>query len=163
MNKQACAYTFLYENSSLCDYEVATDEFASLLGLADHYVKHFDLHPLVELVYHANGSMRGKIAITQDEVDTLLEMQENLRNQLGPWKQFVLPEGSLGATHLHVLRSRAKSVVRIMHKIDTEPEREKIIILHDFWNLLSNILFLMALIENKLEGIPEQVFTSKSY
>ncbi len=163
MKEHACAYTFLYENSSLCDYEIATDEFASLLGLADHYVKHFDLHPLVELVYHANGSMRGKIAITKDNIDTLLDMQKKLQEQLGPWKQFVLPEGSQGATHLHVLRSRAKSIVRIMHHIDQESEREKVIILHDFWNILSNLFFLMALIENKLEGVKEQVFISQSY
>ncbi len=161
--KLPCAYTFLYEDSTLCDYEVATDEFASLLGVADHWVKQFDLGPLVELVYHANGSMRGKVAITDSDMDKLISMEQRLQEQLGPWKDFVLPQGSLGASHLHLLRSRAKSIVRILYRADQEPGREKLPIIHDFWNTLSNLLFLMALLENRAEGVDEKVFVSKSY
>ncbi|MEG0076691.1 ATP:cob(I)alamin adenosyltransferase [Anaerorhabdus sp.] len=160
---RACAYSFLYESSSLCDYEIATDELASETGLAMHYVKHSDLSRLVELIYHANGSMRAKMAIEEEDINYLTNLYDEILNKIGSCKYFVLPQGSLGASYLHCLRSKTKAIIRIIHKIDQEEAREKRPILHDFFNLLSNIFFLMALVENKGEHIEEKQFTSKSY
>lgn len=42
-----CAYSFLDEVSSQCDYEIATDRLASFLGLAMHYIKHIDKEDLL--------------------------------------------------------------------------------------------------------------------
>ena len=39
MQMKYCAYSYLDESSSLCDYEVATDKLASLTALCAHYVK----------------------------------------------------------------------------------------------------------------------------
>lgn len=160
---RACAYSFLYELSSLCDYEIATDELASQIGLAMHYVKHHDLSKLVELVYHANGSMRAKIAISEEDIQYLNQLYDDTLKQVGACKYFVLPQGSIGACHLHCLRSKTKSIIRLIHQIDQEENREKRYILHDFFNLLSNIFFLMALVENKNENVEEMQFISKSY
>ncbi len=157
------AYPFLYEDSALCDYEIATDEFTSEIGVAMHHVKHFDLTEIAELVYHANGSMRGRMAISDDDYQRMVRVHDSLQQEIGAYKNFVLPTGSLGAAHLHVLRSRAKAMVRLLHKIDQEDGREKILRLHNFFNLLSNIFFLMALIENRNEGVAERTFVSKSY
>ncbi|MEG0402956.1 MAG: ATP:cob(I)alamin adenosyltransferase [Anaerorhabdus sp.] len=163
MDKRACAYSFLYESSSLCDYEIATDELASQTGLAMHYVKHSDLSKLVELIYHANGSMRAKVAITDEDIRYLSRLYDEYVEMVGDLKYFVIPEGCLGACHLHCLRSKTKSIIRLIHKIDQEPNREKRQILHDFFNMLSNIFFYMALVENKNEQINEIKFVSKSY
>ena len=84
-------------------------------------------------------------------------MQEN-----GPLRQFVLPAGCEGACALHVLRSRFKAVLRIAYAIDRE-EKPVPAILLDFWNLLSNVFFQMALKENRLEGVSEIPFVSRSY
>ena len=67
-----------------------------------------------------------------------------------------------GACALHVLRSRCKAVLRIAYAIDRE-EKPVPAILLDFWNLLSNVFFQMALKENRLEGVSEIPFVSRSY
>lgn len=160
---RACAYSFLYEESSLCDYEIATDELASQIGLAKLSVKHSNLDKILEWVYHANGSMRAKMAIDKSDLLELNAIYDELLVKVGVFKSFVYPEGCSGACHLHCLRSKTKSIIRIMVKIDREENREKKQILHDFFNLLSNTFFLMALLENKCENVAENVFRSKSY
>lgn len=160
---EACAYTFLYEESKICDYEVATDELASLIGLADHDVETFDLRPYVEMVYHVNGSIRGKIAITEETIATLIATQKELTNELGSWKDFVLPMGSKGSAQLHLIRSRSKAIIRILQAIDRESNREPRMVVHEFFHNLSNLFFLMALLENKRVGVEEVIFRSNSY
>lgn len=160
---RACAYSYLYETSSLCDYEIATDLLASRIGLAMHDVKHSDLKFLVELVYHANGSMRGKCAITEEDLKMCNDLYEDYLEKVGSCKMFVLPCGCRGASVLHCLRSETKSIIRILAKIDCEPNRVKNKNIHQFFNLLSNLFFLMALYENKQENVKESEFVSKSY
>jgi len=62
-------YPFIYEDSSLCDYEIETDSLCSQIGLAIELLPvestlRDPLRTLQELVYHQNGSLRGKQAIT---------------------------------------------------------------------------------------------------
>ena len=85
-----------------------------------------------------------------------------LTQENGPIRQFVLPAGCEGACALHVLRSRCKAVLRIAYAIDRE-EKPVPVILLDFWNLLSNVFFQMALKENRLEGVSEIPFVFRSY
>lgn len=162
MAMEFCAYSFLKEDSRCCDYEIASDQLACSLSVAKHYVMHIrkeDMVRLIELVYHANGSIRGKCAIKQAQVDELLQMYQRYFIEM---KQFVLPDGCIGASYLHKLRADTKAVLRIMYAI----EKEGIVIastLLDFMNLLSNTLFMMCLYENRQDGCPETVFVSQSY
>ena len=72
MDQRCCAYSFLKETSRQCDYEVASDELASLIAQAVHSVKHQpELLKLCELVYHANGSIRGRLAIRDEDFEWL--------------------------------------------------------------------------------------------
>lgn len=161
MNMDACAYTFLYEDGSCCDYEVATDMLASYLGITSHYVKHIDskdLIKLIELVYHGNGSIRGRCAIEESDYIFLRSLYDKYHIEM---KKFVLPFGTLGSSHLHYARSYTKAIIRIMNKVKKEKEIEQI--LFDFFNLLSNTLFMMALYENSKENHDEREFISKSY
>ena len=162
MGMECCAYSFLLEDSHMCDYEIATDELASLISVTRHYVKHIqqkDLCELIELVYHANGSIRGKCAIHQEEIQRLYAMYQTYFVEM---KHFVIPDGCIGASYLHVLRSKTKAVIRYMTRIKKEahPVPED---LWDFMNLLANTFFMMALYENKEEGHLEKEFISKSY
>ena len=156
-----CAYSFLDEVSSQCDYEIATDLLASLLGLAMHYIKHIDKEDLLflcETIYHANGSIRGKNAIDEErfkKVEALYKKYEVL------YKEFYLPVGCIGASYLHVLRSECKNIVRWIVKIQKEKEVDKNI--YELFNLLSNLFFVMALYENKNENTEELIFQSLSY
>lgn len=162
MGMECCAYSFLLEDSHMCDYEIATDELASYISVTRHYVKHIDqkdLCTLIELVYHANGSIRGKCAIHEEEVQQLYALYQRYHVEM---KHFVIPDGCIGASYLHVLRSKTKAVIRYMTCIKKEaldvPKS-----LWDFMNLLANTFFMMALYENQKEGFSEKEFVSKSY
>ena len=162
MRMEYCAYSFLSEDGSLCDYEIATDELASMTAVCAHHVKHIkrkDIQELVTLIYHANGSIRGKCAIQKQEVMRLHAMYEFYFVRI---EHFVLPVGSLGTTYLHVFRAKTKAIIRILTKLQKEGHTINHHLL-DFMNLLANTFFMMCLYENKAEGISEQVFISKSY
>ncbi len=162
MDARCCAYSYLKEQSTCCDYEITTDQLVSDLALAKNAVKHIkELDKLVELIYHCNGSIRGKLAITTDDFNWLSEIYEQYQ-QLAGVNYFVVPSGSVGACHLHHCRVLTKSCVRLAYKIEKEGIRvDKL--LFNFLNLLSNTLFMMALVENKKNNIDEIPFISKSY
>lgn len=162
MGMEYCAYSFLKEEGSMCDYEIATDRFASSFGVAAHYVKHIEpeeLQTLIELVYHANGSIRGKCAITEKELSYVYSLYDKYAMDM---HHFVVPDGCIGATYLHVLRADCKAIIRLMTKIKQEGHTVSDI-LWDFMNLLSNTLFMMCLYENKCENFIERPFMSRSY
>lgn len=74
MSVEYCAYPFLKEKSHLCDYEIATDRLASMLSVARRHIRHIpqeDLLQLMEMIYHANGSIRGACAIGEAELKKL--------------------------------------------------------------------------------------------
>ena len=98
MDQRCCAYSFLKETSRQCDYEVASDELASLIAQAAHSAKHQpELLKLCELVYHANGSIRGRLAIRDEDFEWLDQLYVRLTQENGPLRQFVLPAGCEGA------------------------------------------------------------------
>lgn len=162
MSMEFCAYSFLEEEDSRCDYEIASDQLASFFSITKHVVKHIreeDIVRLIELVYHANGSIRGKNAIHQEEVQELMNLYEYYFVEM---KQFVLPDGCIGASYLHKARADVKALIRIMQRV----KREGYAIedcLFDFMNLLSNTCFMMCLYENAHEHYAEKTFVSKSY
>lgn len=162
MDSRCCAYSYLNEDSKMCDYEIATDQLASMIGVAKHFIKHVDpeeLTHLIELVYHANGSVRGKMAITKEDFCWLETIYDKYNQSL---KIFVLPDGCVGATYLHVLRSNSKMIVRLLVAIQKEGI-EVDSLLYNFFNLLSNTFFQMALFENERDSVTEIEFVSKSY
>lgn len=162
MSMECCAYSFLSEEDHRCDYEIATDQLASFFSITKHYVKHIrkeDMTRLIELIYHANGSIRGKCAIQQEEVQELNALYHEYFIEM---KQFVLPDGCIGASYLHKARADVKAVIRILYEIKREGYEIQPT-LFDFMNLLSNTCFMMCLYENKHEHVDEQIFVSKSY
>lgn len=162
MSVEYCAYPFLKEESRMCDYEIATDRLASMLSVARHYIRHIpqeDLLQLMEMIYHANGSIRGTCAIGEPELKKLKTFY--VRYTI-PMDRFVLPDGCIGTSHLHVLRAEAKAVIRIMHQIQREGKPVEAV-LFDFMNLLSNTFFMMCLYENAQDGTIEREFKSRSY
>lgn len=157
-----CAYPFLKEKESLCDYEVETDALSSNVALSIHYqtsINRSDLLWIVEMIYHANGSIRGHCAITEQDLQHLSHLYDKyyIKHQ-----QFVLPCGSEGSCYFHTLRSQCKKIVRILTRLEQEgtsiPNE-----IEPFFQLLSNVFFMMALYENKKLNIQEIAFQSKSY
>lgn len=114
------------------------------------------------MAYHLNGSVRGKLAITGDDLDRLSAIYDRYVAEVKDRiETFVLPQGSTAACTLHTCRSEAKKSVRALHKVSLEKEIPGI--LFDYAHLLANVLFVMAVYVNKQQGIEEIPFISKSY
>jgi cob(I)alamin adenosyltransferase len=175
--KKHLAYTFLYEDASdlRCDFEILSDEIASMTGLLRSLVDAADtgdeLVRVNELVYHCNPSLRTKVTITEDELRWLEERTEKLREATrdsfrefsGERKPiFVLPQGCAAAALSHIVRNKCKALVRLAsrhqqqgHQVDD--------LLFDFINLASNYFYYLALKLNRDQGVKETRFISRVY
>ena len=100
-------------------------------------------------------SIRGACAIGEAELKKLNTFYARYHIEMD---RFVLPDGCIGASHLHVLRAEVKAVIRIMHQIQCEGKPVEAI-LFDFMNLLSNTFFMMCLYENAQDGIRAVSYT----
>ena len=163
------AYPFLSEPAQdlRCDFELRTDELASLTGLlrslvpADAAGIAADLVWTCEMIYHLNPSLRTNFRLTDDEILHLKVLTQRLAEEHEP-KGFVLPLGTTAACTAHLLRVRAKELVRFLYRcveagitVDTRAI--------DFANLLSGYFFLLALTLNGAAGFPEVPFVSRAY
>lgn len=161
------SYPFLYEKKSIVDFELATDELASCIGLAISNTPNSDLKQelilIMEEVYHVNPMVRKQQAMDVVWIEWLqtryLEYLEATKNRSS---LFVLPCGSIGASTLHVCRTKAKKIVRLMYHL-TEQGIVVDPTLFDMMNVLANYLFTAAMYANQLEGVQELPFKSRVY
>ena len=163
-------YPFMREKSCLVDYEIRTDSLTTRIGDCLSILRRY--HQLQEIIaivtkiqplaYHANGSVRGRLAIMPEDLAWLETVYEDFTARAGEAiKQFVLPQGHDAATALHICRSESKKSYRALHKVSEE--REVPDILFQFLGLLANIFFLLSIEANKIMNTPEIPFVSKSY
>ena len=160
-------YPFMREESCMVDFEIRTDSLAARIGLAASLTESYsevyaDLMHLVKMAYHLNGSVRGRLAITEEDLQWLSEIYDSYLAEVRDRTEgFVLPQGCQAAAVLHTCRSEAKKSVRALHKVSLEKDVPEI--LFDYANLLANVLFVMAVYMNKKQQIEEIPFVSKSY
>lgn len=160
-------YPFMRESAATVDFEIRTDSMTTRVGeaislLEDVPMVYEDLRYLQPMCYHLNGSVRGKLAVTEEDLDVLSEMYDRYVAQVKEEiSTFVLPQGTYAATVLHVCRSEAKKSVRALHKVSLEREVPEH--LFDYTGLLANLFFAMAVFVNKTHGVHEIPFVSKSY
>jgi cob(I)alamin adenosyltransferase len=179
-NAELC-YTFICDPTWLTDYEVVTDELSTQLGMAyssaelDSALADLlpDLARLQDLALHANGSIRGKPAVTEADLDWLHMRydhvcQEIERQERDRLKNFVLPRGLPPVPELHQARATAKKAFRCLVRVEEEMEggkkRWKIPPeIPRFLNLICNFCFVLAVLVNQRRGTVEPVFVSQSY
>ena len=158
------------EKISLVDFEIRTDSLTTRIGavlpvlIEDEKAQVVlgDLRVIHPLAYHVNGSVRGKLAITEEDLQWLSARYDFYVSHVeGSIQQFVLPQGIESAARLHICRSEAKKSYRALHKVSEE--REVPDILFDYLGLLANVFFVMAVYMNKQHGHAEIPFESKSY
>ncbi|WP_371025178.1 hypothetical protein LZ906_010480 [Paraclostridium ghonii] len=163
------AYPFLYDKAEdlKCDYEIFTDEISSTIGLLRSFLKDeslkIELSKINEIVYHMNASLRTFVSVTGDELKwvesrTLL-YQEEIK---GIIDKFVLPQGGVCGSYAHIIRTKFKALVRLLHRYK-ENGNEVDELLFDFANLLSGYFFTLAIKLNKDEGTQETEFISRNY
>ncbi|KGR81739.1 hypothetical protein CD32_20585 [Lysinibacillus odysseyi 34hs-1 = NBRC 100172] len=164
------SYPFMREKSCLVDYEIRTDSMTTQIGHAIAVLEKEKgtgeivsiLRHIQPLAYHVNGSVRGRLSITPEDLAWLDGIYDEFVARAGEAvKQFVLPQGSHGASSLHICRSEAKKSYRALHKVSEEREVPEI--LFQFLGLLANVFFVLSIEANKLQNIEEIVFVSKAY
>lgn len=163
------AYPFLYDdpNDLKCDFEILTDELASMIGLLRAFVNQNylrdELEKINELVYHLNPSLRTFVSVTQYDLDWVYERYIFYKNENENLvKRFVIPQGGICSGYCHVILSKFKYVVRLLYR-HKQNGNEFDNILFNFFNLLSGYFFALAIKFNKDEGIAEKEFISKNY
>lgn len=166
-NKEYLSYPFLYEKKKIVEFELLTDEIASYLALAISYTKDQELKQellrINELVYHLNPCVRTKTTLEPHELAWLYSRYQAYEYVTKDRESlFVLPGGSTLASTLHILRTKSKHLVRLLHLI-TEEGTIVDESLFDFTNVLANYFFVVAMYANKLESINEIPFVSRVY
>lgn len=157
------------EKSCLVDYEIRTDSLTTRIGAVlpvlegeKVQVVRDDLAVIQPMAYHINGSIRGKLAVTEEDLQFLSNRYDYyLQHVSEQFDRFVLPQGVEAAARLHICRSEAKKSFRALHKVSEEREVPEL--LFNYLGLLANVFFLMALYVNKVNEHPEIEFVSKSY
>lgn len=161
-------YPFIYEDSPVCDFEITADELCSRIGLVlamdlDEFSRDI-LTRMQPNVYHLNGSVRGKLAITEAEVEELKADYDSLKQRIdGGFKGFVLPGGYPASSQLHLCRCQAKKTVRALVAIEHAGKKQSAPILFRYANLLANVLYSLASYINHINQVEETEFVSRSY
>ena len=80
-------YPFMYESSSLCDFEVITDELCGHIGaISSHLPEDMpdmaaDLEQIQPLAFHINGSIRGRLAVSEEDQAWLQQRLNHYRQR----------------------------------------------------------------------------------
>jgi cob(I)alamin adenosyltransferase len=178
-NIDELCYPYIYEESMLCDYEILTDDLTRMVGwaiselgiLRQQYAENAELKMLetqlnwlLPLCYHLNGSIRGTLAITEEDHQQLLENYRSFKKLTEKSiSGFVLPGGISPVGVLNKCSSMCKQAIRLMVKIHNEEQKEVAEILPKFANLLCNYFFTSTVLINQVTGFKETPFMSKSY
>lgn len=161
------AYPFLCDadDDLRCDFELLTDELASGAGLLRSQITEQTLADellwVCELIYHMNPSLRTFFSVTEEETARLAAAVERMQAESGV-HGFVLPCGCQSACTAHLLRVKAKCLVRLLYRY-LQRGKEVPNRLFDLANLLSGYFFSLALKLNVLSGVEECVYRSRNY
>lgn len=161
------AYPFLCDadDDLRCDFELLTDELASGTGLLRSQITEQDLGEellwICELIYHINPTLRTTFTVTESEIARLVSIVEKLQTESNV-HGFVLPCGCQSACTAHLLRVKAKCLVRLLYRY-LQRGYEVSDELLDICNLLSGYFFLLALKLNALNGVEERGYHSRNY
>ena len=174
------AYCFLYDDAAdlKCDFEILSDEISSMIGLMRALLDDTDraagpelaedLCKINELMYHINPSLRTKVMVSAEELEWLYQKTQALQNAVeepGPGNGgivFVIPQGCTQAAYSHVIRSKCKTLVRLLSRYRQQGNTVDEI-LFDFVNLYSGYFYFLALWFNKTHGVEERPFVSRVY
>lgn len=162
-------YPFIFERKLTCDYEILTDELCCQIGavlaqLPPQFIDvQADLQALQPLIYHLNGSVRGKNGIFEENLDWLKSRYDHYQAASGERVHgFVLPQGPLPVPTLHLCRCNAKKVVRMLVRLDEAgialpPELPR------FANLLANFFFVLTVYLKAELDVVEVPYRSINY
>lgn len=94
--------------------------------------------------------------IEEKHVVALEEAIDEFNEIVGPLENFILPGGSLGAAHLQVARTVCRRAEREAIALSREEAVGPFVI--PYLNRLSDALFVMGRLENKMQGVAEPLW-----
>lgn len=149
------------------------DELNALLGhaLAQGLTARLaqDLAPIQNQLFHLGSDLafpqddEKQIEvprIEQRHIDALETIIDELNDQLGPLKNFILPGGSPGAAALHLARTVCRRAER--HTVTLANQTAVNPLALTYLNRLSDALFVFARYENKEKGIDDPLWDSRA-
>lgn len=147
------------------------DELSSSIGLAICYLSDDSVKKELRMVQNELFSLSSDLACPMNEtrvkisringvpVERLEAVIDRYSEIVGPFRYFVLPGGSLGASFLHqartICRRAERRVVGLMKSVEIN---EKIVV---YLNRLSDLLFILARLENKAQGVEDVPWLSR--
>lgn len=138
------------------------DYLNSLIGLARAFNKDRKIDNLLEKIQSDIFTIGSELAgskkkhITKKSVKKLENFILKFEKQLPRLNRFIYPTGSKSAALLHVARSFCRKVESEAFSISKKEKISKNIL--SYLNRLSDLLFVLARIENKNESIPEKTW-----
>lgn len=93
-------------------------------------------------------------------VKRLEELIDHCLAEVGPLMNFILPGGSAGAAHLHLARTICRRAERDVISLAREERVGANVI--PYLNRLSDLLFVMARLENLRRGVAEPLWDSRA-
>ncbi len=116
-----------------------------------------DLFSVGAILADPKGELKSEKALLEPMNVERLEAQiDRIEGELPPLKQFILPGGSKGAAHLHHARSVCRRAERkIVELARNEPVPS---IAVSYMNRLSDLLFVLARLENQHRNIQDRVW-----
>jgi len=142
------------------------DELNAAIGTARSANLGYQVDSQLEIIQNALFSIGAELAtpdpddhnmrsISNAHIGQLEQWIDLHESELSPLKQFILPAGDTGATHLHLARAicrRAeRRVVTLVRRHETSVSEELIIYL----NRLSDLLFVLTRVVNQTQGVAD--------
>ncbi|MBI2487503.1 MAG: cob(I)yrinic acid a,c-diamide adenosyltransferase [Deltaproteobacteria bacterium] len=138
------------------------DELNSVLGIVLSEVKDDEIKRIINEIQNDLFIIGADLAsppeiqvprIKKERIDEIEKIIDKLLEELDPLKEFILPSGNAGGPYLHLARTVSRRAERkIVKLMEEEQPNENVLI---YINRLSDLLFVMARIENKRGNFEE--------
>ncbi|MEM5875426.1 MAG: cob(I)yrinic acid a,c-diamide adenosyltransferase [Candidatus Aenigmatarchaeota archaeon] len=135
------------------------DELNSYIGLCRSLTKNEDVDKTLEeiqnKIFLIGAKLFGENIEFGKENTTFIEEEiKKYENELEPLKHFIYPTGTHSSSALQVARA-------ICRRVERACVEAKVKDLIPFFNRLSDLLFVLARVENKRAGVKEKEWTFK--
>lgn len=138
------------------------DELNAVLGIVRSQAKDNEIKTISSVIQNDLFVIGADLASPMDiraprikpvSVRRLERSIDKFLKELDPLKEFILPTGSGGGHYLHLARTVARRAERSIVKLNKEEKINENVL--KYINRLSDLLFVMARVENKRSGFEE--------
>lgn len=146
----------------------AVDELNAFLGLAVAALEGGDTTDHLQVLQHDLFSIGSALSappsrprrrrpdvprIPEERIEEMEGWIDAAEEELEPLRAFILPGGAPGAAHLHVCRTVCRRAERAVVRLAEDDEVDPAIL--RYLNRLSDLLFVLARLENRRAGRPD--------